>query len=144
VTQAIRTPAVTNKVSAIAALGVVRTALVKQQQAIGAQGGIVAEGRDMCTHVFPDAQVKIFLTASVNERARRRQQDLINQGQAEVSLTELADSIAHRDKIDSTREISPLKKADDAIEIITDRQTIEAVVDRIVEMYQSVNHQDLH
>jgi pantoate ligase/cytidylate kinase len=144
VTQAIRTPAVTNKVSAIAALGVVRTALVKQQQAIGAQGGIVAEGRDMCTHVFPDAQVKIFLTASVNERARRRQQDLINQGQTEVSLTELADSIAHRDRIDSTREISPLKKADDAIEIITDRLTIEAVVDRIVEMYQSVNDRDLH
>ncbi len=144
VTQAIRTPAVTNKVSAIAALGVVRTALVKQQQAIGAQGGIVAEGRDMCTQVFPDAQVKIFLTASVHERARRRQQDLINQGQAEVSLTELADSIAHRDKIDSTREISPLKKADDAIEIITDDLTIEAVVDCIVDMYQSVNHQELH
>jgi pantoate ligase / CMP/dCMP kinase len=144
VTQAIRTPAVTNKVSAIAALGVVRTALVKQQQSIGAQGGIVAEGRDMCTYVFPDAQVKIFLTASVNERARRRQQDLINQGQAEVSLTELADSIAHRDKIDSTREISPLKKADDAIEIITDNLTIEAVVELIVEMYQSVNHQELH
>jgi pantoate ligase / CMP/dCMP kinase len=144
VTQAIRTPAVTSKVSAIAALGVVRTALVKQQQAIGTQGGIVAEGRDMCTYVFPKAEVKIFLTASVNERARRRQQDLINQGQAEVSLTELARSIAQRDEVDSTREIAPLKKADDAIEIITDDLTIEAVVDRIVKMYQSVNHQNLH
>ena len=141
VTQAIRTPAVTNQVSTIAALGVVRTSLVKQQQAIGAQGGIVAEGRDMCTHVFPDAHVKIFLTASVNERARRRQQDLINQGQAEVNLTELAQLIAQRDQIDSNREISPLTKAADAIEIITDGLTIEAVVDRIVEMYQSVNHQ---
>lgn len=142
VTQAIRTPAVTNQVSAIAALGVVRTSLVKQQQVIGAQGGIVAEGRDMCTHVFPHAQVKIFLTASVNERARRRQQDLINQGQAEVNLTELARSIAQRDEIDSKREIAPLKQAADAIEIITDGLTIEAVVDRIVEMYQSVNHQN--
>jgi pantoate ligase / CMP/dCMP kinase len=141
VTQAIRTPAVTSKVSAIAALGVVRTSLVKQQQAIGAQGGIVAEGRDMCTHVFPAAEVKIFLTASVTERARRRQQDLINQGQAEISLTELARSIAQRDEIDSTREIAPLKQAADAIEIITDHLTIEAVVDRIVEMYQRVNHQ---
>jgi pantoate ligase / CMP/dCMP kinase len=141
VTQAIRTPAVTSKVSAIAALGVVRTSLVKQQQAIGAQGGIVAEGRDMCTHVFPEAEVKIFLTASVTERARRRQQDLINQGQAEISLTELVRSIAQRDEIDSTREIAPLKQAADAIEIITDHLTIEAVVDRIVEMYQRVNHQ---
>ena len=70
VTEAIRTQAVTSKVSAIAALGVVRTELVKQQQAIGANGGIVAEGRDMCTHVFPTARVKIFLTASVRERAR--------------------------------------------------------------------------
>lgn len=138
VTQAIRTPAVTGKVSAIATLGVVRTALVKQQQALGAQGGIVAEGRDMCTYVFPHAQVKIFLTASVAERARRRQQDLINQGQVDVSIQELVRSIAERDEIDSTREIAPLQKAEDAVEIITDRLTIEEVVDRIVKMYQSV------
>lgn len=141
VTQAIRTPAVTGKVSAIATLGVVRTALVKQQQALGAQGGIVAEGRDMCTYVFPHAQVKIFLTASVAERARRRQQDLINQGQVDVSIQELVRSIAERDEIDSTREIAPLQKAEDAVEIITDRLTIEEVVDRIVKMYQSVQHE---
>lgn len=141
VTQAIRTPAVTGKVSAIATLGVVRTALVKQQQALGAQGGIVAEGRDMCTYVFPHAQVKIFLTASVAERARRRQQDLINQGQVDVSIQELVRSIAERDEIDSTREIAPLQKAEDAVEIITDRLTIEEVVDRIVKMYQSVQRE---
>ena len=138
VTQAIRTPAVTGKVSAIATLGVVRTALVKQQQAIGAQGGIVAEGRDMCTYVFPNAKVKIFLTASVAERARRRQQDLIKQGQGEVSLVELEKSIAERDEIDSTREIAPLRKAPDAEEIITDRLSIDEVVDRIVGMYQRI------
>ncbi len=138
VTQAIRTPAVTGKVSAIATLGVVRAALVKQQQAIGAQGGIVAEGRDMCTYVFPNAKVKIFLTASVAERARRRQQDLINQGQGEVSLAELEKSIAERDEIDSTREIAPLRKAPDAEEIITDRLSIDEVVDRIVGMYQRI------
>ena len=136
VTEVIRSPAVTSKVSAIAALGVVRVELVKQQQAIGAQGGIVAEGRDMCSYVFPDAQVKIFLTASVQERARRRQMDLVNGGQGEFSLEQLERSIAERDLIDSTREISPLKKADDAVEIISDNLTIDEVVDRIVNMYQ--------
>ncbi len=134
VTAAIRTQEVTSKVSQIATLGVVRAALVKQQQSIGANGGIVAEGRDMCTHVFPNAQVKIFLTASVEERARRRQQDLIDRGQGEVNLAELARSIAERDEIDSTRSIAPLKKAADAVEIITDGLTIDEVVDRIVNM----------
>ncbi len=138
VTEAIRTQTVTSKVSAIAKLGVVRAELVRQQQAIGAQGGIVAEGRDMCTQVFPDAQVKIFLTASVAERARRRQQDLRDRGQGEVSLAELERSIAERDLIDSTREISPLKKAVDAVEIVSDRLSIEEVVDAIVVMYQQV------
>ncbi len=136
VTQVIRTPAVTSKVSQIATLGVVRAALVKQQQAIGSLGGIVAEGRDMCTYVFPNAKVKIFLTASVAERARRRQQDLLNQGQSEIDLAELEKSIAERDRIDSTREIAPLRKAPDAVEIITDNLTIECVVDRIVELYR--------
>jgi pantoate ligase / CMP/dCMP kinase len=136
VTKAIRSQEVTSKVSAIAALGVVRAELVKQQQAIGATGGIVAEGRDMCTHVFPDAQVKIFLTASAAERARRRQQDLLDRGQGEVNLAELERSIAERDLIDSTREISPLKKADDALEIISDNLTIDEVVKLIVNMYQ--------
>ncbi len=138
VTEAIRTLAVTSKVSTIAALGVVRAALVKQQQEIGKHGGIVAEGRDMCTHVFPQAQVKVFLTASVAERAKRRQQDLRDRGQGEVSLLELEQSIAQRDKIDSTREISPLQKAVDAVEIITDNLTIDEVVDAIVAMYRQV------
>lgn len=139
VTTAIRSPEVTSKVSAIAALGVVRVELVKQQQAIGAQGGIVAEGRDMCTHVFPTAQVKIFLTASVQERARRRQMDLLESRQGEFSLEKLQQSIAERDLIDSTREISPLKKADDAVEIISDNLSIDEVVDRIVELYRQVS-----
>jgi pantoate ligase / CMP/dCMP kinase len=138
VTEAIRTQAVTSKVSAIAALGVVRAELVKQQQAIGAQGGIVAEGRDMCTYVFPAAQVKIFLTASVRERARRRQQDLINRGQGQVSLVDLERSIADRDEIDRTREIAPLHKAADAVEIVSDNLSIEEVVETIVNMYERV------
>ena len=138
VTEAIRSIEVTSKVSQIAALGVVRASLVKQQQAIGAKGGIVAEGRDMCTHVFPNAEVKIFLSASVNERARRRQQDLIQQGQGTIDLLELGRSIAERDEIDSNRSISPLKKAAEAIEIITDHLTIDQVVDRIIQLYQAI------
>ena len=138
VTAAIRTVEVTSKVSQIATLGVVRTALVKQQQSIGAKGGIVAEGRDMCTYVFPNAEVKIFLTASVNERARRRQQDLLDRGQERVDLAELAKSIAERDQIDSTRSIAPLQKASDAIEIITDDLTIDQVVDRIITIYEGL------
>ena len=90
----------------------------------------------MCSHVFPEAQVKIFLTASVQERARRRQIDLVDGGQGEFSLEQLERSISDRDLIDSTREISPLKKADDAVEIISDNLTIDEVVDRIVNLYQ--------
>ena len=86
VTQAIRTIEVTSQVSAIAAQSAVRQALVKQQQSWGKKGGLVAEGRDIGSHVFPDAEIKIFLTASVSERARRRQQDFKKQGQPEVSL----------------------------------------------------------
>ncbi len=136
VSTAIRTLEVTSKVSVIAALGAVREALVQQQQAIGRHGGLVAEGRDMCTHVFPDALVKIFLTATVAERARRRLEDLKNQGQAELNLPELEKMIADRDYLDSTRSIAPLKKATDAVEIVTDGMSIEQVVAQIVELYR--------
>jgi pantoate ligase / CMP/dCMP kinase len=133
----IRSLEVTSKVSAIAALGSVRTALVQQQQSIGRNGGIVAEGRDMCTHVFPDAGVKIFLTATVGERARRRLADLHANGEIDISLAELEASIAERDRLDSTRAIAPLKKAATATEIVTDGMSIEQVVAEIVAMYQA-------
>jgi pantoate ligase / CMP/dCMP kinase len=137
VSTAIRTLEVTSKVSVIAALRAVRTALVQQQQSIGRTGGLVAEGRDMCTHVFPDAQVKIFLTATVQERARRRMEDLKNQGQADVNLQELEKMIADRDYLDSTRSIAPLKKAVDAVEIVTDGMSIDQVVAQIVDLYRN-------
>jgi pantoate ligase/cytidylate kinase len=136
VTQAIRTIEVTSQVSAIAAQGSVREALVKQQQNWGKKGGLVAEGRDIGTHVFPDAEVKIFLTASVGERARRRQQDFQKQGQPEVSLEQLERDIAERDWKDSTRKVSPLQKATDAIELQTDGLTIPDVTEQIVNYYQ--------
>ena len=139
VTQAIRSLAVTSRVSAIAAQPAVRQALVKKQQHWGQKGGIVAEGRDIGTHVFPDADVKIFLTASVQERARRRQQDFQAQGQLDVSLEQLERDIAERDWKDSNREVAPLQKAADAIEIQTDGKTVAQVTAEIVKYY----HQQL-
>ncbi|WP_373528685.1 bifunctional pantoate--beta-alanine ligase/(d)CMP kinase [Nostoc sp.] len=136
VTQAIRTIEVTSKVSAIAAQSAVRQALVKQQQSWGKKGGLVAEGRDIGTHVFPDAEVKIFLTASVSERARRRQQDFNKQGQPEVSLEQMERDIAERDWKDSTRKVSPLQKAADAIEVQTDGLNVFEVTAQIVNYYQ--------
>ncbi|OLP16623.1 cytidylate kinase [Leptolyngbya sp. 'hensonii'] len=136
VTEAIRTPEVTAQVSTIAAQPAVRQELVKQQQRYGEQGGIAIEGRDIGTYVFPDAEIKIFLTASVLERARRRQQDLKNQGKGEISLEELEHAILERDRKDSTRALAPLRQAEDAIEILTDGLTVAEVVDRIVRLYQ--------
>ncbi|MEX0272664.1 (d)CMP kinase [Leptolyngbyaceae cyanobacterium UHCC 1019] len=137
VTQAIRSLEVTSQVSAIAAQPAVRWALVRQQQLYGKHGGIVIEGRDIGTNVFPDAELKIFLTASVQERARRRQRDLQDQGIGDVNLGKLEQSIYDRDRKDSTRSLAPLCKADDAIELITDGLTIQAVIDQIVERYNA-------
>lgn len=136
VTEEIRSLDVTAQVSTIAAQNVVRQVLVKQQQGYGKKGGLVAEGRDIGTNVFPDAELKIFLTASVAERAKRRQIDLQNQGQANISLEELQLAIEERDRKDSNREIAPLKKAVDAIEVQTDGLSITEVIDRIVSLYR--------
>jgi pantoate ligase/cytidylate kinase len=134
VTEAIRTPQVTAKVSAIAAQAAVRQELVNLQRKLGKKGGVVAEGRDIGTNVFPDAEVKIFLTASAAERARRRSIDLKNQGETNIDLEQLQREIERRDEQDSNRVIAPLKKAIDAIEIITDGLTIEQVTDKIVQL----------
>ena len=141
VTQLIRHATVTAQVSTIAAQPIVRRVLLKQQQRYGLTGGVVMEGRDIGTQVFPHAELKIFLTASVAERARRRQQDLKAQQQPVESLTALERAIADRDRKDSTRRVAPLKKADDAVELITDGLTIAQVVDRIVALYaERVGH----
>ncbi len=141
VTQAIRTIEVTSMVSAIAAQSAVRQALVKQQQSRGKKGGLVAEGRDIGTHVFPDAEVKVFLTASVHERGRRRLQDFQKQGQLNVSLEQIERDIAERDWKDSNRTVSPLRKAADAIEINTDGLSVFEVTSQIVDFYkQHLSH----
>jgi pantoate ligase/cytidylate kinase len=136
VTQAIRSLEVTAQVSAIAALHSVRTELVRQQQNIGKKGGIVAEGRDIGTNVFPDAELKIFLTASVQERARRRLLELQKQGQENVTLEQLEKLIQDRDMTDSNRTFAPLRKAIDAVEIQTDNLSIAEVTNQIINLYK--------
>ncbi len=140
VTQAIRTPKVTGHVSTIAAQLAVRTHLVSLQQQYGQKGGVVADGRDIGTKVFPNAELKIYLTASVEERAQRRYQDLETAQDAHPlpELHELTQAIAERDRKDSTRTVSPLRKADDAIELFTDDLTAEQVIAKISNLYQNL------
>jgi pantoate ligase/cytidylate kinase len=135
VTTLIRSPEVTGQVSVVAAQPAVRETLLRQQQQYGLGGGVVMEGRDIGTQVFPQAELKIFLTASVAERARRRQRDLAAQQQTAISLEDLERAIDDRDRKDSTRRVAPLRKADDAIELNTDGLTIDAVVDQIVALF---------
>ncbi|MGL6135057.1 MAG: bifunctional pantoate--beta-alanine ligase/(d)CMP kinase [Prochlorococcaceae cyanobacterium] len=136
VSAAIRSPQVTVQVSLVAAHGCVRRALTAQQQAMGARGGLVAEGRDIGTAVFPDAELKVFLTATVAERARRRAHDLEQRGFVVPPLAELEAQIAERDRLDSTRAVAPLLQADDAEELITDGMTIAAVVQALVDLFR--------
>ena len=140
VTTAIRTPEVTANVSAIAAQSAVRTKLVEMQQQWGKAGGLIAEGRDIGTNVFPDAELKIFLTATVAERAKRRWQDLQDRGGNEIDRQQLEKDIQQRDEQDSNREIAPLRKADDAIELITDNMTIDEVVAKIIDLYRQLSN----
>ena len=113
---AIRTMEVSNSVSIVATMPEVRQKLVELQQQMGAHKGIVMDGRDIGTVVFPDAELKLFMTASAGTRAQRRYDELIQSG-AEVTYDAVLENINSRDHIDSTREDSPLFKADDAIGI---------------------------
>ena len=114
VSDEIRSMAINNFVSPVAALSSVRRKLVHQQQIIGSKKGIVMDGRDIGTVVFPEAELKIFLTANIETRAQRRFDELRRKGNS-VSLDEIKQNLAERDKIDSNRSDSPLKQASDAI-----------------------------
>lgn len=120
----IRTMEVSTRVSPVAALPFVREALVKQQQEMGKEKGIVMDGRDIGTAVFPDAELKIFVTASAEIRAQRRYDELKAKGQ-EASFEEILANVKERDYIDQNREVSPLRKADDAILLDNSNLTIE-------------------
>lgn len=116
VESAIRRMEVSNHVSQVSAISAVRRKMVLQQQAMGREKGIVMDGRDIGTVVFPDAELKIFLTADVGVRARRRFEELKLKG-IEATIEEVRQNLSYRDHIDSTREDSPLRRADDAIVI---------------------------
>lgn len=132
VTGEIRTPEVTAIVSQVAALGPVRSRMVELQRHMAAKGSVLMDGRDIATSVLPDANVKIFLTASIEERARRRFKEMQEKGY-NVSLEELQNDIAARDKADSEREISPLVQAPDAELLDTSNMGIDEVVQAIID-----------
>ena len=135
VTEAIRSAEVTANVSKVAAIGKVREAMVDQQRRMGETGGVLMDGRDIGTVVFPKAQLKVFLTATVEERALRRYRELVAKG-AEVDLAQLQQEIALRDKQDMERAISPLRQAEDALYLDTSEMNIEQVVAAIKQLVQ--------
>ncbi|MDR3477620.1 MAG: (d)CMP kinase [Gammaproteobacteria bacterium] len=131
VTETIRTEKMGNAASKVGTLPAVRTALLSRQRAFREPPGLVTDGRDMGTVVFPDAEIKIFLTASAKERARRRYNQLKEKG-IDVNLDDLVGELLERDKRDQERAVAPLRPAVDAIRIDTDTLTIEQVVERIM------------
>lgn len=137
VTKSIREPQVSNHVSLVAKIPEVRKNLVKQQQSIAAGCGVVMDGRDIGTRVLPDAKAKFFLTASIEERAKRRLQDLKQQGH-DIRLNELMAEISERDSIDQNRAVDPLVPAENAIIIDSTGLSIDRVVELMVEKVKEV------
>ncbi|MFB3174957.1 (d)CMP kinase [Staphylococcus pseudintermedius] len=137
VTDFLRENDVTQNVSYVSSIKEVRQFLVQVQQKLAADKGIVMDGRDIGTTVLPDAEVKVYMIASVEERAERRYKDNQERG-IESSIEQLKKDIAERDAYDMNREISPLKKAEDAIEIDTTGLSIEQVADKILSLVNAV------
>ncbi|MBI5266228.1 MAG: (d)CMP kinase [candidate division Zixibacteria bacterium] len=137
VTDAIRTPEVTAHVSEVSAHKGVRQAMVAKQKEIGKKGAIVAEGRDTTTVVFPDADLKVYMDASIKQRAQRRMIDLARMGLSTTLEAQMAE-IKRRDDFDSGRKHSPLTRAKDSITIDTTSMTIEEQVDRIITLLKDV------
>lgn len=131
VTLRIREPEVTENVSLVSSYPSVRQKMVEMQQQIAESGDVVMDGRDIGTTVMPDAEVKIFLKASIRERARRRSLELIRKGY-QVNLAELEEQLRTRDIFDSTRKVSPLRKAEDAVVIDTTSMSVDEVVAEVL------------
>ncbi|WP_086941557.1 (d)CMP kinase [Trichococcus pasteurii] len=131
VTESIRSDEVTQNVSLVSSFAKVREEMVARQKSIAQSGGVVMDGRDIGTVVLPDAEVKIFMTATAEERALRRYKENVAKGMT-TSLEELTEDMKRRDHLDSTRTISPLKKADDAIVLDSTHLEIDEVVKRIL------------
>jgi len=131
VTEQIRAPEVSQMASKVSTLRVVRDRMVELQRAMGSQGGVVAEGRDIGTVVFPVADVKIYLDASPEERARRRFAELRSQGK-QVTLEETLEEMKERDRRDQERAVAPLRKAENALVVDSSRLGAEAVVEQVM------------
>lgn len=131
VTELIRTPEMSLMTSRVSALKPVREAMLKAQQKMGSKGGVVLEGRDIGTVVFPDAEVKFFLSASVEERAKRRYEELLAK-KVKVTLEETVLDVIERDRQDSEREIAPLRQADDAVLVDSSSLSVDEVLDSMV------------
>ena len=131
VTDAIRTAEIDRAVSPVSAAPAVRAALVDQQRRIGGEGNYVVEGRDIGTTVFPDAELKVFLTASDEERAHRRLRQNVDRGVGSIDYDNVLADIRRRDEYDSSRAASPLRPADDAVQLDSTATYIEDVIDRI-------------
>ena len=133
----IRTMEVNQHVSEVSAVSSVRRAMVSQQRQIGAEKGVVMDGRDIGTVVFPDAELKVFMTASLKVRAERRQKELMEKGIAE-ELSVISSNLMSRDKADSSRADSPLVQADDALVVDTTHLTFNDQVDKIVKLAEQI------
>jgi cytidylate kinase len=129
----IREMRVSENVSQVSAIREVRAAMVEQQRRMGKERGVVMDGRDIGTVVFPNAELKVFMTADVLVRAFRRQKELLERGQL-VDLDEVIENLLQRDQIDTTRTESPLRQAEDALVIDTTHITIEEQVDEVVRL----------
>jgi CMP/dCMP kinase len=133
VTTAIRAPEIADAASRVSALPAVRRAMVQQQQRLGAAASAVMEGRDIGTVVFPDADVKLYITASAKVRAQRRVEQMREQGQ-EADFDEVYNEIVDRDRRDSERDVAPLRQAEDAVRIDTSEMDIDEVLARVEEL----------
>jgi len=135
VTEQIRDEAMGARASEIAGLAAVRSALLERQRAFRRPPGLVADGRDMGTVVFPDAVLKVFLTASAQARAQRRYKQLIDKGNS-ANLATLSRELEERDQRDATRKVAPLKPAADAVSVDSSALTIDEVVDQVLKRYR--------
>jgi cytidylate kinase len=143
VVQAIRTPEIDSAATAVARQPRVREILIAQQRAMGQGGGVVMEGRDITTVVFPEADVKVYLDASPEERARRRAHDPAHAaGRGGVAVHEIATALQARDHSDRTRETSPLTQAADAVVIDTTGLSVDSVVERIIDLVRTAEAHD--
>jgi CMP/dCMP kinase len=137
VSKIIRTAHVGKGASDVSALPAVRAALLELQRALGAQGGVVMDGRDIGTVILPNSELKVFLDASLDERARRRHEELIRRGEV-ASFADVRSQLSYRDKQDSERAIAPLKQADDALLVNTTDLTIPQAVAAVLGLAQAL------